>query len=243
VLGIPVHIPQEGSGEQIREIYQSWLKHRIEQGQGAQVITCNSEMIVLAQRDAQFAQLLLQADLVTPDGVGVVWALARQGKSIRRCPGIELAEALIQLANERHWRVAVIGGQPQVAATLAAQWQQHYPGITLMAQHGYFETAEEEQILTRLADHQPHLVLVGLGVPRQEFWIQSHRSVAPHAIWIGIGGSLDIWTGMKQRAPHWWRDHHLEWLYRLYQEPWRWRRMLALPQFAWLVIRRPATSP
>ena len=74
--------------------------------------------------------------------------------------------------------------------------------------------------------------MVGLGVPRQEFWIAQHRHLCPQATWIGVGGSFDIWAGIKSRAPVWLRDNHLEWLYRLYQEPWRWRRMMALPEFA-----------
>ena len=78
---------------------------------------------------------------------------------------------------------------------------------------------------------------MGLGVPRQEYWIRQHRHLCPHAIWIGVGGSFDIWSGVKTRAPRWLRENHLEWLYRLYQEPWRWRRMLALPQFFLKALR------
>lgn len=80
---------------------------------------------------------------------------------------------------------------------------------------------------------QPQVIFVGLGVPRQEFWIAKHRHLCPHAIWVGVGGSFDIWAETKTRAPKWLCDNNLEWVYRLYQEPWRWRRMLALPQFAW----------
>jgi N-acetylglucosaminyldiphosphoundecaprenol N-acetyl-beta-D-mannosaminyltransferase len=83
-----------------------------------------------------------------------------------------------------------------------------------------------------LKDLQPRVIFVGLGVPRQELWIAQNRHLCPDSIWIGVGGSFDIWAGTKQRAPAWFCNNHLEWLYRLYQEPWRWRRMMALPQFA-----------
>ena len=85
------------------------------------------------------------------------------------------------------------------------------------------------QTLTQL---QPQVIFVGLGVPRQELWIAEHRHLCPHSIWVGVGGSFDIWSGGKTRAPRWLANNNLEWLYRLYQEPWRWQRMLALPEFA-----------
>ncbi|HEY9835334.1 MAG TPA: WecB/TagA/CpsF family glycosyltransferase, partial [Vampirovibrionales bacterium] len=77
----------------------------------------------------------------------------------------------------------------------------------------------------------------GLGVPRQEFWIRENRHLCPEAIWVGVGGSFDIWSGQKERAPVWLQRLQMEWAYRLYQEPWRWRRMLALPQFAWISLK------
>ncbi|XTZ11959.1 MAG: WecB/TagA/CpsF family glycosyltransferase, partial [cyanobacterium endosymbiont of Rhopalodia inflata] len=97
--------------------------------------------------------------------------------------------------------------------------------------HGYLSSEEEELWRQTLLDKQPQLILVGLGVPRQEFWIRQHRYLCPQGIWIGVGGSFDIWSGTKERAPRWLRDNNLEWLYRLCQEPWRWQRMLALPRF------------
>lgn len=100
-------------------------------------------------------------------------------------------------------------------------------------QHGYAKGSELQAFLDRLASVQPDVIFVGLGVPRQEFWIEQHRHLCPRAVWIGVGGSYDIWSGTKARAPKLMRKAHLEWLYRLYQEPWRWRRMLALPQFVW----------
>jgi N-acetylglucosaminyldiphosphoundecaprenol N-acetyl-beta-D-mannosaminyltransferase len=103
-------------------------------------------------------------------------------------------------------------------------------------QHGYIETSDEWTVAQTLADLQPAVILIGLGVPRQEFWITRYRHSCPHSLWIGVGGSLDIWAGRKCRAPRWLRDNNLEWVYRLYKEPWRWRRMLALPQFAWKAI-------
>ncbi|MBD0344706.1 MAG: WecB/TagA/CpsF family glycosyltransferase, partial [Coleofasciculus sp. Co-bin14] len=99
-------------------------------------------------------------------------------------------------------------------------------------QHGYLSPEAEQELKDGLKQKQPRVIFVGLGVPRQEFWIAQNRHLCPEATWIGVGGSFDIWAGVKSRAPRWLGDNHLEWLYRLYQEPWRWRRMRALPQFA-----------
>lgn len=125
------------------------------------------------------------------------------------------------------------GGKPEVIQQAARNLRQQYPQLNLSGvYHGYLSDNEHQQLLQELDQKQPAVILVGLGVPRQELWIQRHRHHCPQAIWIGVGGSFDIWAGVKPRAPKWMGDNHLEWAYRLYQEPWRWRRMLALPHFA-----------
>lgn len=233
VLDVPIHTLAEGATT--LESYVGWVVDRIRLGLGAQVITCNAEMVMLAQRENSFLQALEHAELVIPDGAGVVWALRIQKVSTHRTPGIELAERLLDYAAAHGWSVAAIGALPEVAEAVQHIWQHRYPELVLWIHHGYFETDLELSIITRLEQINPQVILVGLGSPRQEYWIQKHRPLLPKAIWIGVGGSLDIWAGIKPRAPRWWRDHQMEWLYRLYQEPWRWRRMLALPQFVWQV--------
>jgi N-acetylglucosaminyldiphosphoundecaprenol N-acetyl-beta-D-mannosaminyltransferase len=129
--------------------------------------------------------------------------------------------------------VFFLGAAPGVAEQAAAAWQRRVPQLTVAGvQHGYLSAVDETALQERLKQLQPSVILVALGVPRQEFWIAEQRSLCPSAIWVGVGGSFDIWAGLKERAPAWFCNNHLEWLYRLYKEPWRWRRMLALPQFA-----------
>jgi N-acetylglucosaminyldiphosphoundecaprenol N-acetyl-beta-D-mannosaminyltransferase len=240
LLGVNLHLTLP---EAHLQSYAAWIEARISQGLGAQVVTCNPEMIVQAQRDPAFAQVLQEAELVIPDGIGVVWALRRQGIRVQRVPGIELAEALISKAAARGWRLALVGGKPEVNRAAIQHWQARFSSLAIWGHHGYFSPAEEENLLLALQAFQPQLVWVGLGSPRQELWIARWRALLPQAIWMGVGGSFDIWAGQKRRAPRWWRDHHLEWLYRLYQEPWRWRRMLALPRFAWQVLWSSSSSP
>jgi N-acetylglucosaminyldiphosphoundecaprenol N-acetyl-beta-D-mannosaminyltransferase len=198
-------------------------------------VTLNAEMAIQAERDAALASIIRSAELVIPDGSGVILYLRLQGQQQRRCPGIELAESLLRQAGQLGESCPVLfyGGAPGVAQNAAKVWQQQLPELAIAGvQHGYLSPEAEQELKASLKDQQPRLILIGLGVPRQEFWIAQHRHLCPQATWIGVGGSFDIWAGIKSRAPVWLRDNHLEWLYRLYQEPWRWRRMMALPEFA-----------
>ncbi|MEK9631142.1 MAG: WecB/TagA/CpsF family glycosyltransferase, partial [Synechococcus sp.] len=174
------------------------------------------------------------------------WALRRQGIRVRRSPGIELAHDLLAHAAQHHWRVALVGASPAVMEQLTQQLPQQHPGLQLvMAVHGFQAPEAWPGLEQQLLSLKPDLVLAALGVPRQETWIQRlHQHQA--GLWMGVGGSFDVWSGQKKRAPQWMGALQIEWLYRLLQEPSRWRRMLALPQFAWAVISgnppRPATQ-
>jgi N-acetylglucosaminyldiphosphoundecaprenol N-acetyl-beta-D-mannosaminyltransferase len=225
VLGLPVHILDD---------YAGWLIERLHQGFGSHVVTLNAEMAMQAEQNPALAEVIRSAELVIPDGSGVVLYLRMRGKPAQRYPGIELAESLLQEAGKlpNSEPIFFFGGAPGVTAKAAETWQQKVNRLSISAQHGYLSADEETEFCESLKKMQPKIIFVGLGVPRQEFWIAKNRHLCPQSIWVGVGGSFDIWAGTKDRAPAWFCDNHLEWLYRLYQEPWRWRRMLALPQFA-----------
>lgn len=231
VLGLPIHLSSN---------YAAWLVEQLRQRQGVHVVTLNAEMAMQAEQNAALAQVIRQAELVIPDGAGVVLYLRLRGKNVQRCPGIELSETLLRQSAHQcdpPPSVFFFGGAPDVAQTAAATWQQRVPEMAIAGvQHGFLAPEEQGQLRDRLKKLQPQIILVGLGVPRQELWIAEHRHLCPNSIWVGVGGSFDIWAGVKARAPGWLRDNHLEWTYRLYQEPWRWRRMLALPKFAWRAL-------
>jgi N-acetylglucosaminyldiphosphoundecaprenol N-acetyl-beta-D-mannosaminyltransferase len=227
VLGFPVHLQSD---------YVGWLSNRILQKQGAHVVTLNAEMTMQAEQSPALAQIIHQADLVIPDGAGIVLYLKLHGQTVNRCPGIELAEALLKESTQQTqpWPVFFFGGSPGVAEEATQRLRTRLPHLNIVGvQNGYLDAAGTDGFLEHLRSLNPAIIYVGLGVPRQEHWIAEHRHLVPDAIWIGVGGSFDIWAERKQRAPGWLRNNNLEWVYRLYQEPWRWRRMLALPHFAW----------
>ncbi|MEM1369289.1 MAG: WecB/TagA/CpsF family glycosyltransferase [Cyanobacteria bacterium P01_H01_bin.15] len=222
VLGLPVHLSDD---------YVGWLLHQWGAGQGSHVVTINAEMALLGSRDRKLADIIGQADLVIPDGAGVVLYLRFRGIKQPRMPGIELAEQLLTTLGSRSAKVCFFGGKPGIASAAADHWRTRAPGLAVIENHGYLKGIDLTDWQAQIKAEQPLLILVGMGVPRQEEWIIANRDLCPGAIWIGVGGSFDIWSGNKERAPQWMCRANLEWLYRLYQEPWRWRRMLALPQF------------
>ncbi|MEB3118717.1 MAG: WecB/TagA/CpsF family glycosyltransferase [Limnothrix sp.] len=231
VLQLPVHLLDD---------YTQWLLDRRQEG-GAQVVTLNAEMAIEGERNARLGETIRQADLCIPDGAGVALYLKLRGyRQVRRVPGIELAESVLTAfgrSPNAYGTVWCYGGQPGVAQAAAQAWEKRAPGIQFSGiYHGFLSEDERSTMVQAMREAQPGLILVALGVPRQEYWIAEHRHLCPNAIWIGVGGSFDIWSGTKERAPAWFCENNLEWLYRLYQEPWRWRRMLALPKFAWRAL-------
>ncbi|MEB3218699.1 MAG: WecB/TagA/CpsF family glycosyltransferase [Nostocales cyanobacterium 94392] len=231
VLGLPIHLTTN---------YPGYLLERLQQRIGTHVVTLNAEMTMQAERNETLATIIKAADLVIPDGAGIVLYLRLLLKqNVRRIPGIELAETLLREIGQHSPESTVFfyGGKPGTAAAAAQFCQEQIPRLNIVGTHsGYHSPEEEQQLHSTLSQLQPQVIYVGLGVPRQELWIEQNRHLCSQAIWIGVGGSFDIWSGAKTRAPAWLGDNNLEWLYRLYQEPWRWRRMLALPQFAWKAL-------
>jgi N-acetylglucosaminyldiphosphoundecaprenol N-acetyl-beta-D-mannosaminyltransferase len=236
ILGQPVHLAPD---------YIQWLVNRLEQGIGTHVVTMNGEIIMQANQQPELAKIIQQADLVTPDGAGVIFALKLHGIQQIRCAGIELGEALLRLASmpEHNYPVFLYGGKPEIVDRAARNWQTKLPNLKIVGvQHGYINAAEQAELDRQIAATQPKIILVALGVPRQELWIRDRFHLCPEAIWVGVGGSFDVWSGTKKRAPVVFQKLNLEWLYRFAQEPTRWRRMLSLPHFAILALRERILS-
>jgi N-acetylglucosaminyldiphosphoundecaprenol N-acetyl-beta-D-mannosaminyltransferase len=230
ILGQPVHLCQD---------YIPWLLDRLQRGIGTHVVTMNAEIVIQATHDLELSTIIHHADLVTPDGSGIIMALKLHGIEQPRYAGIDLGEDLIRLAGEadRDYPVFLYGGKPQIVQRAAQKWQTELPNLKIVGiEHGYLDAEQQAKLLHQIQSTQPKIILVALGMPRQEIWIRDNFHLCPQAIWIGVGGSFDVWSGVKNRAPQYIRNLDLEWLYRIAQEPSRWRRALALPQFAILAI-------
>lgn len=216
----------------------TFLLQRAQLTEPLHVVTINAEMAYAASLDPELKQILDQADLVIPDGIGVVWALKHQGVRVARLPGVELVEQLLKHSAESELKLAILGSSPETLEALQAVLQARFGKVKLVfCQHGYYQPAAEPEILERLRASGAQVLFVALGVPRQEQWIAAHKQQLGIPVLMGVGGSFDVISGRLERAPLWMRRAHLEWLYRLLQQPSRWRRMLALPKFVLKVLR------
>lgn len=204
-------------------------------GRSAHVVTFGAEMAVRAARDASYRSVVNAADLVVADTVGVVWAMRRRGSSLRaRVAGIELVE---RLCDAVHVPVFFLGGVEGVATDAAAALKDRHPSLVVAGvHHGYFSDSDSGGVADLIRASGARLVLVALGVPRQEFWIRGNMRALGLATCIGVGGAFDVWSGRARRAPESWRRAGFEWLYRLLSEPRRLGRQLALPEFALRVL-------
>jgi len=202
------------------------------------IATANAEMVMMAQKDKELAYILNQADLVVPDGAGVVWAARYNGYPIaERVAGFDLVQQLMMQAAKKKYRIYLFGGAPGIAEKAKLEAEAKYSGINIVGtRHGFFSPEEEAQIITSIQSAKTDILLVALGVPKQEKWLSKHLNDLKVPVAIGVGGTFDVMAGVMQRAPLWMQRANLEWLFRLFLQPQRVLRMLALPKFALRVL-------
>jgi N-acetylglucosaminyldiphosphoundecaprenol N-acetyl-beta-D-mannosaminyltransferase len=201
----------------------------------AQVVTLGVEMIMYAQRDRRFRALLERSALSVCDTIGILLVSRLRGGPLReRVTGADLIEPLAErAARNKTLRFYFVGGAPGVAERAAAVLRARYPAVDIVGvRDGYFSAAESFGVAAAIAQSGANILLVGLGSPKQEFWLEEHLASTGCGVGIGVGGSFDVLAGAVPRAPRSWQRLGLEWLYRLVREPSRWRRQLALPRFA-----------
>lgn len=197
----------------------------------AQVVTINPEMFEYANKDADFTNIVKEAEMVIPDGVGVKIALQINGTKVNRIPGIDFAQKLLKEAAQNNIPVAIVGAKEEVITKAVENLQNKISGLNIVYYHnGYFE--ESSRIYEELKSKSPKLVLVALGSPKQEKFIYNAKKVLKPCLMIGIGGSLDVWSGNLKRAPKIFQIMGLEWLYRTATQPSRLKRIFpTLPMF------------
>jgi len=221
----------------------SLSKSALCQNKQFKIVTLNPEMVITALNNIEFQAVLNNAHLVVPDGTGILWGLRMLNgrnfeKFAQRVPGIELAEKLLEVANELLKKVAIFGGSKDTLERVKTKFKEKYPEIQLTKTiDGYIDIKNYETVAIEIANSNPDLILVALGSPKQEIWINKFSSLFPKSLMIGIGGSLDVWAGKRPRAPKWMREIHLEWLFRLLIDPKRIPRLITtLPCFMWRVL-------
>lgn len=202
-----------------------------------QVITINPEMIENASQNPDFADIINSAELVIPDGIGVEIGLKILGYNVRRIAGIEFSHRMIEECAKNSQSVALVGAKPQIVEKAKENLEKEISGLYITYAHdGYF--SNDEKIINELKIRQPRLVLCALGSPKQEEFIIKAKQVLPNALFVGVGGSFDVWSGVVERAPEIYQKLGLEWLYRTVKEPKRFKRIFpTLPLFVLKVLR------
>ncbi|MGQ9656564.1 MAG: WecB/TagA/CpsF family glycosyltransferase [Fimbriimonadales bacterium] len=231
ILGVRVH--RVGMDAALRHI-----EELIQRGEPSLVITADANAVLIALEDAEFHALMRHAALVTPDGFGLLWAGRRLRQPFpERVSGVDLVEQLTRLSHEKGYRLYLLGAAPGVAECAAQNLLNRYPHAQIVGvQHGYFAEQDEPAILAHIAAARPDVLLIGMGMPRQEKWAWRHRQQLGVPVMIGVGGSFDVYGGVVKRAPKWLQRVGGEWLWRLLQDPRKIKKVRNLPRFALRVL-------
>ena len=202
------------------------------------VYTPNSEIIMRAYRDEKFRKTLNSAELITPDGIGVVYASRiLKDPLCERVGGFDLSGKLIEKISDGSHSLYFFGGKPTVAEQARDKLKEKYPELNVVGcADGYFDVEKEKKIIEDIKEKKPDILFVCLGAPKQEEWILAHKEELGVKILMGIGGSLDVYAGVATRAPEGFQKLGLEWLYRLMKQPSRFIRMMDLPKFGFTVL-------
>lgn len=202
-----------------------------------QVVTINPEMINNAVQNPEFAEIINNAELVIPDGIGVQIGLKILGYNVRRIAGIEFSRRMVEECAKSEQSVALVGAKPEIVQKAKENLEHEIQGLYVTYAHdGYFK--DDGEILNELKIRQPRLVLCALGSPKQEEFILKAKELLPDALFVGVGGSFDVWSGVVERAPEIYQKLGLEWLYRTVKEPKRFKRIFpTLPLFVLKVLR------
>lgn len=208
----------------------------LEQEGAARVVTPNAEIAYEALHDASLCALLNEAELVLPDGAGVVLASRLLKTPLKqKVAGVEFAEGLLGVLARTGKRLYLLGGKPGVGELAAQKMRARHPALEIVGiADGYFQ--DETPVVEKINASGADVLFVCLGAPKQELFMQRHRAQLKVRLMAGLGGSLDAFAGTVKRAPRWMIRLNLEWLYRLIKEPKRFKRMLRLPKYLWAVI-------
>lgn len=232
ILGLPVdRIDMDGALTAIQRFLESDHCNLI--------ITADASGLAQAQDDPEFRKLFQEADLITPDSVGVLWAAKRAGTPLKeRVSGVDLVARVCEKSADTGVRIYFLGAAPGVAELAAEKLRLRFPGCNIVgARHGYFPSESDEIVAQEVAKFKPDVLFVAMGIPRQEKFIQSTARIINAKVAMGVGGSFDVFSGKTKRAPMVFQWLKLEWLWRLFLNPSKISKVRHLPRFVLLVLK------
>lgn len=232
ILNLPVHdVNMESTLSVIDSFIRASGPHH--------VVTADASMLVMAQEDPALHSIIIKADLVTPDSVGILWAARRLGTPLReRVSGVDIVENLCARSAECGYKIYFFGAAPGVAEKAADRMRGRYPGAQIVGtRNGFYTDGESESIVNAIRESKADVVCVAMGIPRQEKWIEANRDSLNASILIGVGGTLDVLSGATRRAPVWMQKMNLEWLWRVINNPRKISKVMLLPRFVTMIRR------
>lgn len=208
------------------------LMNRIQQNKKTFVVTANPEIVMYAKKDPSYMSLVKRANYVIADGIGIIKGSKILGTPIvERVAGYDLMIGLLEEANKNGSRVYLLGAKEDVLQSAVQKVDERYPSLQLVgARNGYFDLSDTS-IIEQVQQTKPDIVFVATGYPRQEQWIHQYLQTASKGLLMGVGGSFDVLSGKSKRSPKIFINLNIEWLYRLIKQPYRIKRMMALPHF------------
>ena len=215
-----------------------WIEQKILIRETSQICTVNPEFVITAQNHPRFLSVLQRASLCLPDGQGLLWGAQLHGVPLReRVAGSTLVDLLAEKAASKGWRLFFLGAGPDVAELAADTLRSKYHGLAkIHTMEASPSIDDAPSIIQTVRDSSPDILLVAFGAPDQDLWIDRYGQDLGTPITIGVGGAFDFISGRAKRAPLSVQRLGFEWLHRLWIQPWRWSRMLALPAFSWRIL-------
>ena len=201
----------------------------IEKGKPTQHVVINASKVNLMEDDPELRRIVNSCPLINADGASIVWAAKKLGVPLKeRVTGCDLFQELVRVAAEKGYKIYLFGAREEVVTKVKAIYEEQYPEIQIVGyRNGYFTEADEPEIVKNMAESGADMMFVAFSSPKKEYWVNKYMAQLNIPFVMGVGGSFDIVAGVTERAPKWWQDHGLEWLYRFIQEPKRmWRRYI-----------------
>lgn len=227
-----------------KDILEKILLYMCTSGPFLHIVSINPEILVQAEHDEYFRNILSEGDFQLPDGVGVLLGCSILGIQVqKKIPGVDFMNSLLKSCNKSSLRVLFLGGKADLAEKVANRYKKLYPSSTFKGIQGISDISnpketENEEIISIVADYKPQILFVAFGSPFQEKWIYKHKDSLKGIVCMGVGGGFDFVAGTVPRAPELVRSIGLEWLFRLVVEPWRWRRQLRLIEYLYLLLKQ-----
>ena len=210
----------------------------INSGGTHQHVVLNAAKIVLMEKDKELADIVNSCDLISADGMSIVWASKFLGNKLKeRVAGIDLMQKLLEIADKNRYRIFLFGAEEEVVKSVSEKIKSKYNNLTVAGyRNGFFKKEEEPEIIKQINDSESHIVFVGFSSPKKEFFLHYNKNLLTVPFCMGVGGSFDVFAGKYKRAPRWMQRAGLEWFYRYIQEPGRLWKRYTINNFLFVMI-------